>query len=103
MKKDFPLTDPAKAAARVLEGVKHEVRRYVQRERRKPVPEGFDLWDFRCKAGPDRDHASECELGSLAPAIDVVARSGALSVYVEILAVPGKRILSSETPSDRIG
>jgi hypothetical protein len=91
MKKIFPLKAPGKADARVLELVKNDVRKYVKRERRKTLPESFTQWDFRCKVGPDRDHAADCELGNLSPAIDAVANAGSEQVYVEILAEPGKR------------
>lgn len=98
MKKTFPLQIPGQADARVVEAVKNEVRKYVSRERRKTLPEGFDLWNFRCKVGPDRDGAGDCELGNLTPAIDEVVRARAPAVYVEIMAEPGKRILPSESP-----
>jgi hypothetical protein len=97
MKKDFPLKVPGKADPRVVEGVKNEVRKYVKRERRKTLPEGFDLWNFRCKVGPDRDHAADCELGNLSPAIDTIANAGSPQIYIEILAEPGKRTILDES------
>ena len=51
MKKTFPLKDPAKADARVLEAIKQDVRKYVKRERRKALPTGVDFWDFNCQLG----------------------------------------------------
>jgi hypothetical protein len=98
MKKVFPLKLPHKADPRVVEGIKNEVRKYVKREHRKKLPEGFDLWTFSCKVGPTAANATDCELGNLAAAIDTVASSGAPAVYVEIRAEPGKHILPSEAP-----
>lgn len=92
MKKIFPLKLPGKADPRVLDAVKHDVRKYVQRERRKALPEGFDRWNFRCKVGPDRDQAADCELDRLAPALDTIANAGSAEAYVEILAEPGHRV-----------
>jgi hypothetical protein len=97
MKKTFPLTAPGKAPARVLEGVKHDVRKYVQREHRKALPAGFDQWNFRCKVGPDPDHAADCALGNLSTAIDAIANAGGPQVYVEILAEPGQRLKPEES------
>lgn len=96
MKKTFPLQAPGKIDARVLESVKDEVRRYVKREHRKAVPEGFHLWTFDCAVGPAAGQATECALGDLNARIDAVAAAGSTQVYVEILAKPGKRILPSE-------
>jgi hypothetical protein len=53
MKKIFSLKSPPKADARVLEAVKNELRKYVQREQRKTPPEGFNRWEFACKVGPE--------------------------------------------------
>jgi hypothetical protein len=97
MKKTFPLKLPGKADPRVLEGVKHDVRKYVKRERRKALPDGFDRWNFRCKIGPDRDHAADCELDSINPALDAIANAGGAEAYVEILAEPGNRGPSKES------
>ena len=51
MKKTFLLQVEGKNPDRILEAVKHEVRKYVRREGRKTLPEGFDYWDFDCKVG----------------------------------------------------
>lgn len=96
MKKTFPLDLPGKARPRVIEAVKHDVRRYVQRERRKPLPEGFTRWTFQCKAGPDEASAHACALDELGRAIDEVANAGGAHVYLEILAAPGHK----EMPRD---
>jgi hypothetical protein len=91
MKKTFPLKAPGKDDARVLDAIKHDVRKYVKRERRKTLPEGFHLWNFDCKIGPDPATAQPQPLKEIGPAIDAVAQTGATGVYIEILAAPGHR------------
>ncbi|MDB6114427.1 MAG: hypothetical protein JWQ62_1372 [Lacunisphaera sp.] len=91
MKKNFSLTNPGQEAARVVEGVKNDVRKYVKRERRKTLPTGVDFWDFDCKVGPDAAAAITLELASVVPAIEAAAQGGGAAVYVEILAKPGHR------------
>ena len=92
MKKSFPLHAPGKADARVLDAIKHDVRKYVKRERRKDLPAGFDIWRFECKVGPAQDTAESVALKDSSPAIDHVANmEGARVVYVEVMAVPGQR------------
>lgn len=101
MKKIFPLNEPAKAPARVVEGVKHEVRKYVRREHHKELPEGFDLWSFACRVGPEADAAADCALGDINAKIDAVAAGGSPAVYVEIIATPVRHPPGSETPVGR--
>lgn len=91
MKKSFPLHLPGKADARVVEAVKHDVRRYIQRERRKTLPPEFSVWDFACKVGPDPANGQEVAWREIGPAVDAVVSSGADSVYVEVVAVPSHR------------
>ena len=91
MKKNFPLKVADKADARVLESVKSELRKYVQREQRKKLPEGFNRWEFACKVGADATSAAVKPLSEVVDSVDAASKAGAVSVYVEILAVPGRK------------
>jgi hypothetical protein len=90
MKKTFSLKDPAKADPRVVEAIKNDVRKYAKRERRKPLPEGFDLWELQCRVGPEAAQAEGRPFKEVAAAIDAVAAAGGATVYVEIVAVGAK-------------
>ena len=108
MKKTFALTAAGKHPDRVLDAVKHDIRKYLKRERRRPLPEGVDFLDFDCRFGLAADSAETVHLSALIGHVDSAARDGATSVYVEILAKPGHRTqrprtdetLSVEAPSD---
>lgn len=89
MKKNFPLKASGKEDARVRDKIRHEVNKYVRRERQKPVPEGFALWVFNCKVGASESAAETKPLREIAGEIDRVAQLGAAEVYIEIVAVPG--------------
>jgi hypothetical protein len=91
MKKTFALAVEGKNPDRVLEAVKHEIRKYLRRERRRDLPEGVDFLDFDCRFGRDSTSAETVQLPTLIGQIDLAARDGAKSVYVEILAKPGHR------------
>ena len=91
MRKTFPLTTEGRHPDRVLDAVKHEIRKYLQRERRRPVPEGAQFWDFDCRFGLSQDSAEAVAESEIKPRLDAAAREGAASVYVEILARPGVR------------
>ncbi|HVU34713.1 MAG TPA: DUF6172 family protein [Opitutaceae bacterium] len=101
MKKSFPLHQPGKVPARVVDSVKHEVRKYVRREHRKPLPEGFDLWSFACKVGGTAATAVACPLGEVSAQIDQVVAAGGTDVYIEIVATAEHRPQSSEAPAGR--
>lgn len=91
MKKTFKLHIEGKNPERVLEAIKHEVRKYVKRERRKTLPQGVDYWAFDCKFGVTGDAAEVVRLGEITKKMDEVAAAGGDSFYVEILAAHGIR------------
>lgn len=91
MKKIFPLVSPTHASERVVEQVKHEVRKYIKRERRKALPEDADFWAFDCKVGQNESDPKPQHIEEVIPAIDAAAREGCSAVYVEILARPANR------------
>ena len=97
MKKTFPLHLAHKADARVLDAIKYDLRKYVKRERRKPLPEGFEIWGFACKVGATAAAAERCELTKISSALDIVAAAGGAEVYVEIIAVPAMRSTLAST------
>lgn len=91
MKKNFKLTDPKKAPARQVDYVKHEISKYIARERRKPLREGVDFWDFDCRIGKDEENASVIHVAEINKSIDKIAGENAESFYLEVLAKPGRR------------
>jgi hypothetical protein len=109
MRKNFPLQIDGRHPDRVLDAVKHEVRKYLKRERRRDLPEGVDFWDFDCKCGLQAADAEVVHLSALIAAIDALAKAQATSVYIEILAKHGKRTpkpdlipLVDEHPEDNL-
>lgn len=91
MKKSFPLTAPGKDDARVRDKIRHELNKYVRRERQKKLPEGSTLWSFDCRIGRDAASAETRPLNEIGGAIDALAAAGAPEAYVEILARPDVR------------
>ncbi|HSC68926.1 MAG TPA: DUF6172 family protein [Cellvibrio sp.] len=91
MKKTFKLHVEGKHPDRLLEAIKHEVRKYVKRERRKTLPKGVDYWAFDCKFGATAETAEVVRLSELTKKMDEVATAGGDSFYIEILAAHGIR------------
>lgn len=99
MKKTYPLQAEGKNPDRILESVKHDIRKYFKRERSRPVPAGADFWDFDCKVGESADSAQVVRVGAVIEAVDAAARAGSSAVYVEILSKHGVRVPAPAKPA----
>ena len=82
-----------------MDALRHEIRKYLKRERRRELPAGADFWDFDCRCGSGRDNAEAVHLASLFASIDAVAAAKGTEVYVEILARPAQRAASDKRPA----
>ena len=95
VKKTFKLNIEGKNRDRVLEATKHEIRKYVKRQRRVPLPAGVDFWDFDCKFGASADNAAVVHFATITALIDAVAQGGGDAFYLELLAKEGHRTARS--------
>lgn len=91
MKKTYQLSAEGKNPDRLLEAIKHEIRKYVKRERRRELPTGADYWDFDCRFGATEAAAQTAHLSTLIDLIDGVAKEGGSQFYIEMLARPAQR------------
>ncbi len=91
MRKTYALAVEGKNPDRVLEAVKHDLRRYLKRERARPLPEGVDFLDFDCRFGLSQQDAAPAQVAALIGLLDAAARDGTATVYVEVLAKPGHK------------
>lgn len=91
MKKTFQMSHPKIKTPRLVEAIKHEVKKYLKRERRKELPAGVDFWDFDCRYGADEASAQVIHVAELNSYISQAERDELESFYLEILAKPGIR------------
>ena len=91
MKKTFQLSHPKIKLPRLVEAIKHEVKKYIQRERRKPLPPDVDFWDFDCRFGVDEATCQAIHVADINKAISQAETDQLESFYLEILAKPGRR------------
>ena len=91
MKKTFSLAVEGKNPARVLEATKHEIRKYIKRERRRDLPSGVDYWAFDCKFGPTAQATTVIHEAEITAKIDALVLAGGTQFYLEILAKHGHR------------
>ena len=91
MKKTFNLTNQKLKVPRVVEAIKYEVKKYLKRERNKPLPEGVDFWDFDCRFGADEATSEIIHVSAINKHISQAELEQLDSFYLEILATPGHR------------
>ena len=91
MRKTYSFQAEGRHPDRVLESVKHDIRKYLKRERRRDLPEGADFWDFDCRIGADKDSAEAVLPSALIAQVDAIAKGGATQAYVEVLARAAQR------------
>ncbi len=91
MKKTFELTHPKIKVARMVESVKHEVKKYLKRERNKTLPEDADYWDFDCKIGKTEQTADVIHVAAINQQIDTLVAEDVTSFYLEVLVKPAVR------------
>ena len=91
MRKTYPLQVEGRHPDRVLDAIKHDVRKYLKRERRRPLPAEVDFWDFQCQFGLSAETAQPVHLSAVIASIDSAAKEQATQVYVEIITTHGKR------------
>lgn len=91
MKKTILLSHPKLALPRLVDSIKHDVKRYIKRERNKKLPSDADYWDFDCKYGITESDASEIHMAEINKCIDRAVEMELESFYLEILAHPATR------------
>lgn len=100
MKKTFKLEHPKIKVPRVVDSVKHEIKKYLKRERRKPLPSGAKYWDFDCKLGQSEESAVEVHLSSLTKNIDELVANNNMTIYVEIMSKAVEVVTNTPTQED---
>ena len=65
MKKTFKMSHPKIKTPRLVEAIKHEVKKYIRRERNKTLPDDVDYWDFDCRYGADEVSSEVIHLSAI--------------------------------------
>ena len=91
MKKTFKLTHEKIKIPRLVDAIKHEVKKYIKRERRRALPESADFWDFDCRFGTDEASSKVIHLSEINKSISWAESEQLKSFYLEILAKPRSR------------
>ncbi len=99
MKKTYQLEHPKIKVPRVVDSVKHDIRKFLKKERKKSLPSGAKYWGFDCKFGQSEETAVEIQLAELMKHIDELVANNIMAIYVEISAKaisPGDNSIQQE-------
>ena len=86
MKKTFKLDHPKIKTHRIVDSIKHEIKKYQKRERDKKLPTGTKYLSFDCKLGQTEETATAVLLEELTSSIDQLVENKAKTIYVEMTA-----------------
>jgi hypothetical protein len=86
MKRTYKLEHPKIKVPRVVDSVKHDLKKHLKKERKKPLPPGSRYWGFDCKFGETEETAVEVQVSSLSKNIDELVEKNIMTIYVEITA-----------------
>ena len=91
MKKTYLLAIEGKNRDRLIEAAKHDIRKYIKRERAKALPKGVDFWDFDCQFGAADASVAPVHVAELFIAMDTLIAAGGDQFHVVIVAKPAHR------------
>jgi hypothetical protein len=91
VKKTYLLNITGKNSERLLDASKHDIRKYVKRERARALPAGVDFWNFDCKLGKTESAAVDIHFAALITSIDTLVAEGAEQFYAEVVTSHGRR------------
>ena len=84
MKKTFKLEHPKIKVPRIVDSAKHDIKKFLKKERKKPLPSGANYWGFDCKFGQSEETAVSIPLTSLSKHIDDLVENKIMTLYVEL-------------------
>lgn len=91
MKKTFKLSHEKIKLPRLIDAIKHEVKKYIKRERRRKLPEDADYWDFDCRFGSEEANSKVIHISEINKSIDWAEAEQLETFYLEILVKPCRR------------
>jgi len=100
MKKTIALTHPKIKTARLVDSIKHDVKKYLGRERRKTLPEGTDYWTFDCQFGASEEAAETIFTSEINKRIDGAVEQDLPEFFIVILARAATHKPKAETSEE---
>ncbi|HHD75463.1 MAG TPA: hypothetical protein ENK95_01410 [Campylobacterales bacterium] len=87
MQKVFQIEQERLKPDRAVDAIKHELRKYVKREKKKELPNKATMyWDFDCKFGKTAELANACTFEEISAQLNSVVKEGWKACYIEVMA-----------------
>ena len=86
MKQTYKLVHPKIKAPRIVDSMKHDIKKYLKKERENTLPKGMKFWSFDCKLGQSEESATLVPQLELMSSIDEMVANKITTVYVEMTA-----------------
>ena len=84
MKQTFKLDHPKIKVARIVDSIKHDIKKHLKKEREEKLPTGAKYLVFDCKLGKSEEDAVAVPMVELSKSIDELVEDKATTIYVEI-------------------
>ncbi|XPV67439.1 MAG: DUF6172 family protein [Halarcobacter sp.] len=92
MKKTFKLQVENKNQDRIVESIKNEIRKYIKREQRKPLPADKNYWFFDCKFAKNEQTPREIPFADIIRYVNEAVDEKCETFYLEIISKAEKRV-----------
>ncbi|VAW57560.1 hypothetical protein MNBD_GAMMA07-544, partial [hydrothermal vent metagenome] len=76
---------------RQIDAIRHEIRKYIKRERSKKLSVDVDFLDFDCRFGADVESSEVIHLSEIDKSINWAVSENLDSFYLEVIGKPGFR------------
>jgi hypothetical protein len=97
LKKTFKLQESGKHPDRTMDTIKHQLRKYLKREKKKKFQSTNSFWDFECRFGQDIESSKEVTFNDIIKLLDVAKEEQWKVCYIEIVAVAREKSLKEKT------
>jgi len=97
LKKTFKLQESGKHPDRTMDTIKHQLKKYLKREKKKKFQSTNSFWDFECRFGKNNESAKDVTFNEISKLLDVARAEGWKECYVEIMAVAREKSLKENT------
>lgn len=88
MKKTYSLEHPKIKAPRIVDSIKHDIKKMLKNERKKPLPAQATYWGFDCRFGQSEEAAVGVHLSGLTKGIDSLVENDVKTIYIEVSPKP---------------
>lgn len=100
MKRTYSLVHPKIKPARLIDAARHDIKKFLKKERNKPTGRHVPFWDFEVKFGQSEQETEIIALSEINQYMDKAEADGQSQFYVEITTISGVKVIKEENELD---